>query len=74
MDYDKIRKYLLRLTHETDYENTTRWKEFVCMSFFQFLHEVGMFDTDNWTDIEAQQRARLRYLTALRLVISVIFK
>jgi hypothetical protein len=66
IDYDKIRKFLLRLTSAPNYENTEEWKNFIKFSFFQFLYEVGMFDTDDWSDVEAQKRARARYLTALR--------
>ena len=45
-DYQKIRKYLQRLTHPQDYTNTKRWQEFVEMSFFKFLYHVGMFEDD----------------------------
>ena len=66
-DYQKIKKYLQRLTHPEDFANTTRWKEFVEMSFFEFLYHVGMFDEDaSEDDPEAQQKARDRYLSALR--------
>lgn len=66
-DYEKIRKYLLRLTNDSDYENSDRWQKFVSMSFYQYLYEVGMFDEkDDCNDEEAKQRARDRYLTALR--------
>ena len=66
-DYQKIRKYLQRLTHPEDFVNTTRWKEFIEMSFFDFLYHVGMFEEEDCEeDPEAQQRARNRYLTALR--------
>ena len=68
-DYEKIRKYLLRLTHCDDFENSERWKAFIKMSFYEFLYEVGMFETDDWSDSEAQQKARERYLTALRLIM-----
>ena len=72
-DYEKIRKYLLRLTNDSNYENSDRWQEFVSMSFYQYLHEVGMFDEkDDWNDGEAKQRARDRYLTALRLFFIII--
>ena len=66
-DYAKIRKYLLRLTNDSNYENSDRWQKFVSMSFYQYLYEVGMFDKkDDCNDGEAKQRARDRYLTALR--------
>ena len=73
-DYEKIRKYLLRLTNDSDYENSDRWQKFVSMSFFQYLYEVGMFDSeDSVSDVEAQQRARDRYLTALRLIFLISY-
>ena len=71
-DYEKIRKFLLRLTSAPKFENTLEWKKFTKMSFFQFLYEVGMFrESDDWTDVEAQRRARARYLTALRLIVNI---
>ena len=72
VDYEKIRKFLLRLTSVPDFENTKEWAVFINMSFYEFLFEVGMFDTDDWkSDAEAQQRARDRYLTALRLIVYI---
>ena len=72
VDYEKIRKFLLRLTSVPDYENTKEWAFFINLSFYEFLFEVGMFDTINWrSDAEAQQRARDRYLTALRLIVNI---
>ena len=71
-DYEKIRKFLLRLTSAPKFENTLEWEKFIKMSFFQFLYEVGMFgESDDWTDVEAQRRARARYLTALRLIVNI---
>ena len=71
-DYNKIRKYLQRLTHPEDYINTIRYKEFEKMSFFDYLFEVGMFEEDNSKDDpEAQQKARDRYLSALRCELSI---
>ena len=70
-DYQKIRKYLQRLTHSEDYFKTETWNQFVNWSFFEFLYEVGMFEKDDsQDDPEAQQKARDRYLTALRCVLS----
>lgn len=66
-DYAKIRKYLLRLTHFKDFSLTEQWNSFIQMSFFDFLYEVGMFESaDQREDPEAQLKARERYLTALR--------
>ena len=42
-DYKKIRKFLLRLTHGSGFQESLRWKEFLSMDFYQFLFEVGMF-------------------------------
>ena len=67
-DYDKIRKFLWRLTHDDDFKKSERWQQFIQMSFYQYLYAVGMFDTVDWTETEAQRRARDRYLTALRLI------
>ena len=70
-DYEKIRKFLLRLTHTDDYVNTDRWKEFISIEdFYELLYEVGMFETEDWTDLGAQMKARERYLTALRLILT----
>ena len=71
-DYQQIRKYLQRLTHSEDYINTIRYKEFEKMSFFDYLFEVGMFEEDtSKDDPEAQQKARDRYLSALRCELSI---
>ena len=68
-DYQKIRKYLQRLTHPQDFVNTEKWNQFVNWTFFEFLYDVGMFEEDDCQDDpEAQQKARDRYLTALRYV------
>ena len=64
-DYNKIYKYLLRLTHKDDYKSSAEWKDFKLMSFPQFLFEVGMFD-NSFIDEAEFDRARQRYLTALR--------
>ena len=71
-DYEKIRKYLLRLTNESDYELSERWQKFVSLSFYEYLYEVGMLESDDWSDVEAQQKARARYLTALRLIFNLL--
>ena len=42
------------------------------MSFFDYLFEVGMFEEDtSKDDPEAQQKARERYLSALRCELSI---
>ena len=66
-DYNKIRKYLLRLTDGDKFREQEQWKNFTNYSFKEFLYEVGMFPKDkNITDEAALADARERYLTALR--------
>ena len=66
-DYRKIRKYLLRLTHGENFKDQEKWLNFVNLSFYEFLQEVGMFKpTDDIQDEDAKHNARQRYLTALR--------
>ena len=66
-DYQKVRKYLLRLTHAETFKESEEWKKFKKMTFEDFLFEVGMFRDERTRDdpIEIEQ-ARKRYLTALR--------
>ena len=67
-DYKKIRKYLLRMTHGDDFDQSEQWKEFCQMDFNEFLFEVGMFGQDltQKDDVKELQKAKARYLTALR--------
>ena len=66
-DYRKIKKYLLRLTHDDDFQDTEKWKNFKKMTFNEFLYEVGMFaDGKELLDKSALKQARNRYLNALR--------
>ena len=66
-DYAKIRKFLLRLTHLKDFRSSEEWKNFSSMSFYEFLKTVGMFDSSaDMSNEKEQQKARDRYLTALR--------
>ena len=44
-DYIKIRKYLLRLTSDKDFEKGEKWKKFKKMTFYEYLFEVGMFES-----------------------------
>ena len=69
-DYQKIKKFLLRLTHGENFRSSERWKDFIEMSFYEYLYEVGMFETADWKDGEAQKKARFRYLTALRSILT----
>ena len=69
LDYQKIRKFLQRLTHPEDYANSERWKNFEQMGFYEYLYEVGMLEEKkSKDDPEAQRKAKKRYLTALRCV------
>ena len=43
-DYAKIRKYLLRLTHEKDCQTEEAWSNFCLMDFYEFLYEIGMLE------------------------------
>ena len=66
-DYDKIRKYLLRLTNRDNFKNEDEWKNYCSFRFYDFLYEVGMFEKgENYNDEKLQLKARERYLTALR--------
>ena len=66
-DYLKIRKYLLRLTYGENFKNQEQWLNFVNLSFYEFLQEVGMFKpNEDIQNEEARHNARQRYLTALR--------
>ena len=68
-DYFKIRKYLLRLTHQNHFDETEEWQKFLEMSFCQFLYAVGMYENVekfDENDKESFAKAKLRYMTALR--------
>ena len=55
------------MTNGDDFKNTEKWKNFQKLSFDQFLYEVGMMDAKiNINDDKAMERARSRYLNALR--------
>ena len=62
-DYQKIRKYLLRLTAKDNYYESEERKQFKVLTFAEFLEKVGMYEFDGDTNFE---RARERYITALR--------
>ena len=69
-DYTKIRKFLLRLSHEMGDMDPDRVEKFKSMSFYEFLYEVGMFqDGESIANTSHQQKAKKRYLTALRCEI-----
>lgn len=64
-DYEKIRKYLLRITYGENFKSSSEWKTFKSLSFNEFLYEVGMLE-GLLNDETAITKARARYLTALR--------
>ena len=67
MDYQKIRKYLLRLTHGENFKEKEEWKQFKEMTFEEYLFEISMFrDGKAKDDQDEKVQARQRYLTALR--------
>ena len=69
-DYTKIRKYLLRITQEMGEMDAEKVEQFKSLTFFEFLYEVGMFeDGESQSDTVSQQKAKERYLTALRCEI-----
>ena len=66
-DYARIRKYLLRLTHEENFRNGDSWDNFCSLTFYEYLYAVGMYeDGVNLEDEKAKANARKRYLNALR--------
>ena len=66
-DYLKIRKFLLRMTHGENFREEEKWKTFKNISFYDFLSEVGMFQSgEDVQDPKCQLKAKQRYLNALR--------
>jgi hypothetical protein len=66
-DYRKIRKYLLRLTHGDNFKNKEEWLNFINLSFFEFLFEVGMFENnEDINNDKSIAKAMQRYYTAIR--------
>ena len=66
-DYMKIRKYLLRFSHEMVDMDPKKIEKFKSLSFYEFLYEVGMFEEgQDSSNLRFQQKAKERYLTALR--------
>ena len=58
---------MLRLTYGENFKNQEQWLNFVNLSFYEFLQEVGMFKpNEDIQNEEARHNARQRYLTALR--------
>ena len=69
-DYMKIRKYLLRFSHEMSDMDPAKVEKFNRLTFYEFLYEVGMFeDGQDPSNKVFQQIAKERYLTALRCEI-----
>ena len=69
-DYLRIRKFLLRQTFVPKGENRADQSYYIALQnleFPQFLRKVGMFEgIDSECDDEQMEKARARYLTALR--------
>ena len=67
-DLLKIRKYLLRQSYGHQ-ENSPSWIKLKSLSFWQFIFEVGMFESDkklaDFTESE-KKIAKERYLKALK--------
>ena len=69
-DYTKIRKYLLRTSHEMVDMGPDKVEKFKSLSFYEFLYEVGMFHEGQLpSNKKDQAEAKERYLTALRFEI-----
>ena len=69
-DYMKIRKYLLRFSHEMSEMDPAKVERFKSLTFYDFLFEVGMFEKGQSPSNKLfQQKAKERYLTALRCEI-----
>ena len=65
-DFNRVRKFILRMTSDAHLEDCPKWKKFKSMTFKQFLIESGMLKEENKENEEEIQKARSRYLTALR--------
>ena len=66
-DNMKIRKYLMRFSHEMKDMDPVKVEQFRSFSFYEFLHHVGMFQEGQQTsNPKFQKQAKERYLTALR--------
>ena len=66
-DYQRVRKYLLRITHGDNFKQSDEWKYFQQLTFNQFLFQVGMFKDEKSTNDENRiKEARSRYLKAIR--------
>ena len=65
-DFNKVRKYILRMTSDAHLEECPNWDKFKSMNFKQFLIESGMLKINDEDNDEAFKKAKTRYLTALR--------
>ena len=65
VDYQKVKKYILRMTSDASFENSSYWDKFKSMSFEFFLLEAGMCEGLD-LDINYVDNATKRYLIALR--------
>ena len=61
---------MLRISHEMDQMEAESVEKFKSYTFFEFLYEVGMFeDGESKSNPQSQQKAKERYLNALRCEI-----
>ena len=49
-DFNKVRKYILRMTSDSHLEECENWEKFKSMNFKQFLIECGMLKTADAED------------------------
>ena len=72
-DYNKIKKYLIRQTFtEKDTEESESHKYMKSLSFLQFLHEVGMFETQRKLvrySLKEKEAAYKKYINALSVSV-----
>ena len=71
-DFSMIRKFLLRQTYcppGAKKEDQEGYKKLVSLSFREFLIQVGMFEGLDIEEEDAMEKARTRYLNALRASI-----
>ena len=68
-DLAKITKYLVRQTNtENRYDQSQSWEKLKCLSFWEFLYEVGMFNGNKKLeefDDQEKATAKNRYLNAI---------
>ena len=65
-DFNKVRKFILRMTSDAHLEECPNWEKFKSFDFNQFLIQSGMLKESEEESKEAFLKAKARYLTALR--------